>query len=115
MSVIEQRQQREVTAPQSPVAEPVTVADVLTRAADLLGEFGWTQQGVGSKAEGEMCMIGACVEAAKDLGRNGWSIALDNVGVGRTGESIGGWNDAPGRTKAEVVAKLREAAEAARA
>lgn len=100
----------EVTAPQSPVVE-VSVADVLTRAADLLEEFGWRQGDYGSKREGTFCMLGAVDAACGDLGAN-----FHNDGVclalykSFEDASVVKWNDAPGRTKAEVVAKLRDAA-----
>jgi hypothetical protein len=105
---------------QSPCVEPEipaveierpTVRDVLHRAADLLEEFGWCQGRAGSKADGAMCAGGAVIEAVADF-RNGpnfwttWSRFCEKY----RGTS---WNDAPGRTKEEVVTALREAAERA--
>lgn len=107
--------------PQAPVVE-VGAIDVLLRAADLLEEFGWCQGKLGGKADGEMCLMGALMEAGNDLG-TAYTIdrtqpRLVAVGVpcgpgsgGETGIAAQAeWNDAPERTKTEVVGKLREAA-----
>lgn len=98
----------------TPVTRPevvvVTAADVLNRAADLLEEFGFCQHRLGSKAEGQMCAVGAMQEAAMDTGGfwlDAWALYFR-----RHGDPVS-FNNAPGRTKAEVVAKLREAARAA--
>ena len=111
MTTIERERVRTVAAP----AE-VTAADVLERAADLLEEFGWCQDDYGSRREGTLCLFGAFQEARRDFGlpMSGWS--EDYL---RPFRAVGilapiWWNDRPGRTKAEVVAKLREAAAAAR-
>jgi hypothetical protein len=117
MSVIERERVEEKT---------VTKADVLHRAADLLEEFGWCRSVSARTATGEgtsvcaqdavqFCMLGAVHRAALDLGLDwprpkGWKDwppykARDYLGLGWT------FNDDPGRTKAEVVAKLREEAE----
>lgn len=115
MTVIE-REIVEVVAP----AE-VTAADVLNRAADLLEEFGWQQVVRGSKRSGIMCAVGAVGEAFRDFGApldrayyfgEGVEVALKSVGI-RDSDGLWIFNDADGRTKAEVVAKLREAAKAA--
>jgi hypothetical protein len=99
----------------------VTVADVLVRAADLLEEHGWVQGRIGALGEG-FCAVGATEQAARDLGVP----SSTNAVVGLTYfvgtpfdaevENLamrflnGAWNDRPGRTKAEVVARLRDAA-----
>lgn len=93
----------------SPVVAPVTRREVLHRAADLLEEFGWGQGYYGSKKEGWFCAIGAIDAAADDLGYpNADEATMPMYAWG----SVTQFNDAPGRTKAEVVARLREAAEA---
>lgn len=106
MSVVE----REVEVP---VVAPVTTRDVLHRAADLLEEFGWCQLDDGSKASGSMCLIGSVRAAAGDLGFNE-ALALRSVYASPAIPSLPmHWNDAPGRTREEVIARLREAAETA--
>lgn len=111
--------------------QPVTDSDVLTRAADLLEEFGWRQHGLfnpGSFPSDEscrdatqFCAVGAIVRARRDLGlpASDWSYTDPNghynlanrcFGEHIEGWTLAAWNDAPGRTKEEVVAKLREAA-----
>jgi hypothetical protein len=90
----------------------VTPADLLLRAADLLEEFGWRQMHVGSKRQGAFCALGAINTATSDHGLERgaeWQEArqiLERL----VGGSVAHWNDADGRTRAEVVAKLREAA-----
>lgn len=110
---------------------PKTVPEVLNAAADLLERPGaWTQGdyarddmglGIGDYTEEErekggfepvcFCTIGAINHARGrdpdtalwgDLRRPIWDV------LGET--NIADWNDAPGRTQAEVVAALREAA-----
>jgi hypothetical protein len=99
----------------------VTTRDVLHRAADLLGEWAWCQ---GAAQRGDaFCALGALWFAA--TGEPPKCISFDHsdgdlpplYAAGRDAfNRVGGdarWNDAPERTKADVVAKLREAAEAA--
>lgn len=107
MSVIE--------VPVTTTAPTVGTWDVYHRAADLLGEFDWCQKSYGSRESGRMCATTAICIAAEDLGVGDHEACYafnarfaDWLGYGLTL----GWNDKPGRTKAEVVAKLREAAEA---
>lgn len=127
MEVLEARSLRETRT-----AEPVTVADVLTRAADLLEEFGWCKfrpaeddcgkptHVMASTARG-FCLLGAICRAEIEYGsRKSYGGDWDRFPLGdvahRWRPIIGVadfWNDDPGRTKAEVVAKLREAAERA--
>ena len=98
-------------------------AAILERAADLLEEFGWCQGRLGGKSVGEMCLMGAMYEAMLDVGvpeniaplraallRVGVPVGVGTAQVANAAEAE--WNDEPGRTKAEVVAKLREAAAA---
>jgi hypothetical protein len=101
----------------------VTTREVLHRAADLLEEFGWCQGQLFSRGRRAYCVIGATARAAHDLGyegdwTGGYGFVRDRVGADLLRAVSGGWfsgdwNDEPDRTKAEVVAKLREAAEAA--
>lgn len=114
----------------------VTVADVLERAADLLEEFGWCRSRAAQDASGEcvvvtaatvdaFCLLGAYWRAGLDLDFDGFyeygpNWAAFPLQVARDRLAKAGldkddyWNDAPGRTKAEVVQALRSAAEKAR-
>lgn len=103
----------------------VTERDVLHRAADLLEEFGWCQHELAIDSEGQslgcdvsnpgavgFCAIGAILRADSDFGREKYSTNWDNVSP--TGSTmLASWNNAPGRTKKEVVTALRDAAERA--
>lgn len=96
-----------------------TVSEVLDRAADLLGEWGWCQGG--ARKGDSFCALGAIWFAASGAPPVG--VTLPYTGerslylAGRdafgrvTGGNLGSWNDEPGRTKKQVVVKLREAAE----
>jgi len=113
MSILEATAPR--IAPQSPVKE-VTTRDVLHRAADLLSEFGWCQHNLGSREQGHFCALGAINQASADLGVPG---ATNSYGLAHSGafmafKGLGDidWNNAPGRTREEVIAALRAAAEA---
>lgn len=100
----------------------MSVAEVLNKAADLLEKPGaWTQGALGRLEDGTpvysadapslsrascYCMAGALWVA------NGYQYpeaAFDALPAGPR-EGTGQWNDAPGRTQAEVVAALRQAA-----
>lgn len=113
-------------------------ARVLDRAAERV-EMGWCQHGVYVDTDGRMCAMehacrrcahGALLEAAHALTGGGraslkpLSLLADLVAPGRA--VVGGlrdrdvaavtrWNDAPGRTQAEVAAALRETARRVRA
>lgn len=115
MSTIE----REKTVPE---VRPVTTREVLHRAADLLEEFGWCQDALarddeGNESEGNLdlaqpnwtsfCAIGAASRAALDLGTKGC------LGVTALPFEIIAFNNAPGRTREEVVARIRELADRA--
>lgn len=112
------------------------VADILKKAADLLEKPGaWTQGdyarddfglGLGDYDEHELedgrfspvcfCTIGAINHVrGADLGSSVWGVTRrplwDVIGE----RNIADWNDEPGRTQAEVVAALRDAATRAEA
>jgi hypothetical protein len=98
-----------------PILEPTrtepTTKDLLNRAADILEEFDWCQGQTGSRRIEAMCMAGAISEAALDLGANGLTMRTSCQSLhALIGTGFVSWNDEPGRTKAQVVAKLREAA-----
>lgn len=106
------------------LAPPVTVGQVLTRAADLIEEYGWCQ-GVFAMADGvecgvvdprvdSFCVLGAVRRAASDLGfefnhRFNSTDLLWDYADG----ACPAWNDRPQTTKADVVLALRNAAKAA--
>src|SRR4051812_11113109 len=104
------------TIEQERVRTEVTTREILHRAADLLEEFGWCQKQLGSKELGQMCVFGALAEAADEF-RVPTDILRQAIGQvtpsdedGRWGH-LTTWNDQPGRTRDEVVARLREVAE----
>lgn len=85
--------------------------EILSRAADLLEEYGWGHGGSDSTIFGtskRMCVTMALHRAANDLCP---CIVLENF-LGLREMGIVTWNDAPGRTQEEVVSVLRSAAEA---
>jgi len=94
-------------------APEVTKADVLERAADLLGEFGWCQGG-GWTHLNKFCLLTAIEQGAVDLGYefpggpDDHAAAAALLGSDCYSE-LPAWNDARGRQKHEVVARLREA------
>lgn len=81
---------------------------VLRDAADLLERVGWCQGYL--EDNGKVCMVGALRAAGMlRLGRGPYREL-----VARVSQQIGHcswlqWNDRPGRTKEEVIAKLRSA------
>lgn len=92
------------------MSHPQTLAEVLDAAANLIEPEGaWTQHEWGH--DGCYCLDGALM-AAKGTGYTFPELDLIREVTGA--ESAIHWNDADHRTQAEVVAKLREAAELAR-
>jgi hypothetical protein len=91
----------------------VTTRDILLRAAWYAEEFdhckGQYVERDGRWQPVAFCLWGAIMQAEKDFGIE------PGVGCAELYPDLPSacWNDAPERTKAEVVAKLREAAEAA--
>lgn len=90
----------------------VKVAEVLNGAADLIERDGWCQ---GTPPESGPVCAGVAITRAARRG----AVRLTERAVFQLGEVIGQqwsvipWNDAPGRTAAEVVGALRAAAERA--
>lgn len=108
------------------MSDPTTIADVLDAAADLIEPEGaWTTETVASTADGNsvlsdnpqavcFCAMGAIFRCGGDpVGAD--KFFGGTICPGGGWGHIGPWNDAPERTQAEVVAKLREAAALARA
>jgi hypothetical protein len=94
-----------------------TVSEILSAAADLLEPEGaWAQGDLARNAEGDCvstisdsavcwCTVGA-IYRVSDYYCDEALGTLEHILSG----GIANWNDAPERTQAEVVAKLREAA-----
>jgi hypothetical protein len=110
-------------------AAGVAEAGVLASAADLIEvEGAWTQRVFARNAEGEETGLSECRGPAVcwcALGAISKIAGNDDLLVERAEyalmrllrcevDGIANWNDAPERTQAEVVAKLREAAAIAR-
>jgi hypothetical protein len=99
---------------------PLTVADVLERAADLIEPEGaWTQHWSARTAEHRIttamdrsavcwCAGGAIVRAVG--ADNALSAAAYSALRSTLLSTVSDFNDAPERTQSDVVAKLREAA-----
>lgn len=89
-------------------AKPISpVQQVLLDAAESIEKYGWCQ-GRGGVNGGPRCALGALVHAANNE-RSLYAGAL--LGLTRIiGSGVVYWNDAPERTKAEVIAALRAAA-----
>lgn len=88
-----------------------STAEVLSEAADIC-ERGWCQGKFvkdGCVCASEAIRIAGDSELALDT--EAWPFFNRHIGADYVSE----WNDAPGRTQAEVVAKLREAAALAKA
>lgn len=74
------------------------------KPSQLLREKGWCQ-GVGTDAQGQMCIMGCLLKASGHDAIQAVKLAnklrssLDHLSLVR-------WNDAPGRTKEEVIAAL---------
>lgn len=91
-----------------------SIADVLDRAADLIAK-GWMQGDWGSFRGECFCawgaiMFGESVMAGESERKAAHQFAKQHIGA----PSLISWNDTPGRTQAEVVQALREAAAKAR-
>ena len=104
----------------------LTVAEVLERAADLIEPEGaWTTDASARNQSGESVSVrnpdAVCFCALGAILRFGGGAMNADDYFGNFLQdrqnwlAIGHWNDAPGRTQAEVVPKLREAAAIARA
>lgn len=85
------------------------IADNYDRAAELLEQYGWVQGKYGDIGTGGFCLMGAIAETS---GPNRGYYQFNAIMTATGGAFQGGttWNDFPGRTKEEVIAKLREVA-----
>lgn len=114
----------EPTVPTTGSTTDPTVAEVLERAADLLEEYDWCQGEFAKDSDGcavvwesdkaqSFCALGVAYRAWSDLGQPHFPLVTSMQGYLDV-RDVTAWNDEPGRTKAEVIAKLREAATLAR-
>lgn len=107
------------------IASPISVADVLERAAArLAGEGAWTQRAFARRHDGSVaysscdprvcswCLGGALLKENEATPFDISQVA--NAVRAVIGADLVGWNDAPERTQEQVVAVLREAATKAR-
>jgi hypothetical protein len=112
----------------SPEVSPA-IAEILEKAAKLIEPEGaWTQghfargasgnpTGVNSRWARSFCAEGAILFSPEGLTTSEQNDADDffcSILPDAPGNPIAAWNDAPERTQAEVVAKLRQAAAIAR-
>jgi hypothetical protein len=97
-------------------------AAIFDAAANLIKAHGHIKESLGSKSFG-FCIRGALMEAVKDIQGDlgGWRVALDlegllgfqiqNPGTRETyPDSAVAWNNAPERTKEDVIQRLQEGA-----
>jgi hypothetical protein len=90
------------------MTEKMDIADALERAADLIEPEGAWGQGFYRRRDGRLCAADAIWLIEGRRWDDAFRFFTEFVGP------VGTWNDAPERTQAEVVAKLREAAVKAR-
>ena len=87
-------------------------AKLLLKAAAVIDEIGWCQNGY--TKHGGYCIYGALDHAAGfDVGEGATNQVVSQAAwrfIDAVKSSVAGWNDTPGRTKDEVVAKLRAVA-----
>lgn len=86
--------------------------NIYETAIDILNERGWTQ-GVVRNAKGEVCLIGALgIATGRIATNNGYCSALETCGrkLGIPVGSVITWNDAPERSKEDVILILKELA-----
>jgi hypothetical protein len=90
-------------------------SEALAKAADLIEPEGAWRQGP-SLRDGAQCAVNALAAATRQ--GQSWGAMIDfayqAIGLDAGSMALSEWNDAPGRTQAEVVAALRQAAELAR-
>ena len=87
------------------------IGECYLKAIEIIEQRGWCK-GHLSNAQGEVCMAGAIQIATFN------NASLQNKTLDLLHETLGilisKWNDAPERTKGEVIAKLKEIAYAKR-
>lgn len=95
----------------------MTVADVLNRAAEWLEANEWIQGRfsgtVGDPPVPAACAAGACIRVTPWESPHLTNEAFRVLRISLQCKGLGAWNDAPHRTKEEVIAALRLAAQQA--
>lgn len=84
----------------------MTTCELRLKAAEIIEERGWWQGGFKGPS-GECCLVEAMQKAESSSELFLVSRAVRSMGFRGVDESMM-WNDAPERTKAEVVARLRD-------
>jgi hypothetical protein len=93
------------------LGKPRALVDVLLRAALLIEEHGWCQR-QSRTGSGALCPVAAIAAAAagdKDLEHRAQTALERWVIWNSHDQSVASWNDAPERTRDEVLAALRGA------
>lgn len=84
----------------------MTICELRLKAAEIIEERGWWQGGFDGP-NGECCMLEALYAAENYVAFGSVTRAAQDMGFGGI-DPIVSWNDAPGRTKAEVLDRLRD-------
>lgn len=90
----------------------MTPEEILRSAAEVIEVFGWRQGAYGSPGSG-FCILGALSVAYSGVTSEVWApelsaakrLIVERLGLAQYG--ISEWNDAPERTREEVMAVLR--------
>lgn len=82
-------------------------SELLLQGASRLERLGWCQNSVGGLFDGPTCMVGSLIVRDPSAA---FMKAWRRLDMSVEGGSSTAWNDKPGRTKEEVVAKLRAVA-----
>jgi hypothetical protein len=92
---------------ETPKVEVLPHQQFLSDMADLIETNGWCQGNLKNR-QGNFCIVGAHLELSwrRRAVSNQAFAALKR----RLGDNISLWNDAPGRTKEEVIELIRRAA-----
>jgi len=93
--------------------EPKVADPILMAAADIIESFGWCQGGFGDLERGPVCTLGALLIAANvnplNYKNHPSAKSMERLRKHLKVKNIAEWNDAVGRTKAEVLTALRSA------
>jgi hypothetical protein len=89
------------------------IRNALLRAAELIEPEGKWCQGIYHGYDGAHCLVGALATPTEGMSHVAYKELRRWVEEAVNCESLTDWNDADGRTQAEVVAALRKAADLA--
>lgn len=90
----------------------MSTKEALNAAADYIEQNGWFQDEPADAGDGTACAIWALDEVAGGFYNDARNALVNHLGLRELRLSVIQWNDAPGRTKEEVIAAFRAAAEA---